>query len=265
MEKTAVCPDTAVLRDTIQITVCQDALFQRLKGDDSFAVFSGSLFQAVLFDCPVKDIIGILVQNEGAAQILKNPACFYHGLSVVIGKSGIESLSAFDSLVESAHAFFQGSLRVHPVVVENVHVIQIHPFQTLVQTGEQILAAAPVSVGTGPHIISGLGADEKLVPVRSQILFQNPAEIAFRAAGRRTVIIGQIKMGDALVKSREQKLFHIIKIARISEIVPQAQRDGRKLQAASSAAAVFHGIITGWCWLVHENSPFSVSHNQKFI
>ena len=65
MEKTAVCPDTAVLRDTIQITVCQDALFQRLKGDDSFAVFSGSLFQAVLFDCPVKDIIGILFRTKG--------------------------------------------------------------------------------------------------------------------------------------------------------------------------------------------------------
>ena len=130
-------------------------------------------------------------------------------------------------------------------MIENIHIIQLHPAQALVQAGEQVLAAAPVSIGTGPHFISGLGADQKLVPVRSQILFQNPSKVKLRASGSRSIVICQIKVRDSVIEGCKQQPFHILVIGRISEIVPQAERDSRKLQAALAAASVSHGIVTG--------------------
>lgn len=141
-------------------------------------------------------------------------------------------------------------------MVENIYIIQLHPQQALIETGKQILAASPVSVGARPHLISGFCTDKKLVPVGMQLLLQNPAEIAFRASGSRAVIVGQVKMRNAVIEGREDKALHIFKIGRISKIVPQSKRNSGKLKSASAAALVFHRFITVYVWLVHGNPPY---------
>ena len=70
MEKASVGADTAVCRDTVQIAVCQKALFQRLESNDTLSVFGGGLLQSVFFNGPVQDIVGVLIDDERTVQIL---------------------------------------------------------------------------------------------------------------------------------------------------------------------------------------------------
>ena len=81
----------------------------------------------------------------------------------VIRDARIERLAAAHRLIERAHGFLDRRLRVGPVRVEDVHVLQAHAFQALVQAGQQILARSPVAVRARPHIVAGLGADDQLI------------------------------------------------------------------------------------------------------
>ena len=66
-------------------------------------------------------------------------------------------------------------------MVENIHILQTHAIQTLVKACQQILPAAPIAIGTEPHIIASFGADNQFVPVRSQVFLQNDTKV-FSAA-----------------------------------------------------------------------------------
>ena len=69
----------------------------------------------------------------------------------------------------------------------NIYIIESQSLQALIQAGNQVLAAAPV-----------------------------------------TVIVGKIKMSDAMIKSGKAELFHIVVRREISKIMPQSKRDGGK-------------------------------------
>ena len=114
-------------------------------------------------------------------------------------------------------------------MVEDIHRIKAHAQETLVQTGSQIFFAAPVTVGTRPHIIACLGADDHFISVRGKAFLYDPSEIFFRASRFRAVIVSQVKVGDAVVKSGKAKFFHILIYRSVSKIMPQSQRDCRKL------------------------------------
>ena len=78
------------------------------------------------------------------------------------------------------------------------------------------------------------------------------AEIAFGLAVGRPVIIGQVEMGNAIVKGRAQDTLLNAEGGNIAKVVPQAQRDGRQLLAAGAAAAVFPLLIAiVWREIVH--------------
>jgi len=129
-------------------------------------------------------------------------------------------------------------------MIENIHIIESHALQRLIQTGKKIFSASTVAVRPFPHIIAGFCGDDHFIPVRAEMFFQNLTEIAFCAAGLRPIVVCQIKMGDSIVKCGETHLFHIGINAGITEIVPQSERDCRKQETAFSAAVVFHGFIS---------------------
>ena len=129
------------------------------------------------------------------------------------------------------------------MVVEDIYVVQSHPAQALVQAGHQILLAAPVAVRPRPHVVSGFGGDDQLVPVGPKALFQDAAEILLRRAVHRAVIVGQVEMGDAIVERSLAHVQHVVEIAVGAEIVPQPQRHRRELQPAGPAAVILHFFI----------------------
>ena len=52
-------------------------------------------------------------------------------------------------------------------MVENVHVIQAHAFEALVEAGDQVFARAPIPIGTVPHVVARLGRNDQFIAERS--------------------------------------------------------------------------------------------------
>ena len=129
-------------------------------------------------------------------------------------------------------------------MIENIHIIKPHPLQGLIKACYEILPASPVAVGSRPHIVAGLGGDDKLITVSSEMLLKDLSEIPLRAPVFRAVIIRKIEVRDAVIKGCETHLLHIGVVSRISEIMPQSQRQGGKLKPAPAAAVIFHCLVS---------------------
>ena len=106
------------------------------------------------------------------------------------------------------------------MVVENVHIIQVHPLQGLIQAGNQVFPAAVVAVGAGPHVVAGLGGNHQLVPVGAPVPIHVDAEIPLGLAVGWAVVVGQVKVGDAQVKGLAQNALLSAEGGDIPKIVP---------------------------------------------
>src|SRR6188474_1733907 len=76
---------------------------------------------------------------------------------IIGGDAYIKSLALSDSGVERAHRFFERSVRIWTVAVEDVDVIQPHALERLIETGEHVFTRAPFPVRTGPHVVACFG------------------------------------------------------------------------------------------------------------
>src|SRR5699024_4197441 len=196
----AVGADAAVCRDAVEVPVGEPALGQGAEGNKPTTDLAHTVFQAVFLDFTIKQRVAVLADDKGAVQVVQNGGGFFQRGAIVVGKPHIQCLAAALGLGQGFHGFFQQGGGVHAVVVEDIHIVQAHPLQALVQPGQQMLAAAPVPVGAVPHQVPGLGADDQFVPVGAEILPQNAAEVPLRRTGCGAVVIGQIKVGDAVVE-----------------------------------------------------------------
>src|SRR5208283_1743600 len=88
------------------------------------------------------------------------------------------------------------------------------------------------------------GRDDQLVAVGEEILLQDLSEGFFRRSIRWAVVVGEIEMGDAEIEGAAQHGAGIFKVIDAAEVVPQSERDGGKLDAAASRAAILDGIVT---------------------
>ena len=143
------------------------------------------------------------------------------------------------------------------MVIENIDIFQPHPSETLIDPGKQVLPAAKIAVGAGPHIIARLGRDDQLVAVRQQILLQDPAERPLGLAVGRAVIICKVKIGNAVVKCCQKHLLLLSRVIERAKVVPQAEAQQWEHQPAPAAPAVLHLIISVVSGLkFHKYSPF---------
>ena len=163
---------------------------------------------------------------------------------VIIGNTDIQCFAAADNLIQCAHGLFNGSIGIGAVMVENIYIVQMHPLQRLVQTGNQIFPAAPVAIRAGPHIISGLGGNDQFVTVGVPVPIHMDAEIALRLAIGRSIVVCQIEMGNAQIETGSQNALLGAEGGNVAEIVPQTQRNCREQQAALAAAAIGHLTVT---------------------
>ena len=144
----------------------------------------------------------------------------FHCLTIIVGNSNIQCLSASDDLCQSLHGLLKRSLRIHSVMIEDIYIIQAKTFQALVKTGDQILAASPVSIRSRPHIIACLCADDQLISVCRKFLSQDFSKIFLRTSGLWAIVVCKVKMSDPIVKCCKTHLLHILINTGVSEIMP---------------------------------------------
>ena len=148
-----------------------------------------------------------------------------------------------DNVDQCLQGFFDGCLRVRAVRVEDVHVVQVHAAQALIQAAHQVLARAPIAVGTRPHVVARLAGNEQLVAVgREGFLHDLPEGFLGRAVGR-PVVVGQVEVRDAVVESMVCHGQRVGQRVDIAEVVPQAQGNLWQQDAAPAATAVFHAVV----------------------
>ena len=115
--------------------------------------------------------------------------------------------------------------------------------EALVEAAEQVLARAPLAVRAGPHVVPGLGRDHQLVAVGLEVLGEDPAEVDLGAPVRRPVVVGEVEVGDPEVERAAQDRAAGRQRPVVAEVLPQAERDRRQLQAAAPAAAVLASLV----------------------
>lgn len=84
----------------------------------------------------------------------------------------------------------------------------------------------------------------------AEIFLQDLAEVLFRRAIWRTVVIGEIEMGKAPIEGTADYGAAGFKDVFTAEVLPEAERDGRQNQAGASAAAEGCGFVAFWIELV---------------
>ncbi len=159
--------------------------------------------QAVL-DPPVEDRVGRLVDQQWRAHLAQQRRRLLGARGGVGGNPRVQRPARADRGGQRAHGLLERGVRVGAVAVEDVHIVQAHPGERLVQAGQQVLARAPLAVGAGPHVVSGLGRDDQLIAVRAQVLAQDAAEVDLGRPVRRTVVVGEIEVGHAQVERAAQ-------------------------------------------------------------
>ena len=163
---------------------------------------------------------------------------------LIVRNAHVERLALAHGAGERAHGLFQRRFRVGAVAVKNIHVIQPHALERLVEAGQHILARAPFAIRTGPHIVAGLGGDDEFIAVGGEILPQQPAKGFLGRTGRRAVVVGQVEMRDAVVEGIPGDGAAVLEHVQAAEVVPPAQRDGWQFQSAAPCAVVLHAIVT---------------------
>lgn len=129
------------------------------------------------------------------------------------------------------------------MMVEDVDVVEVHALEALIEARDQVLAAAPVAVGPRPHVVAGFCRDDELIAVGAEEPVHELAQIALGTAVGRAVVIGEVEVGDAVVKGRAAERFHRAVVCRVAEVVPETQRDARQPQAAPATARVGHRLV----------------------
>ncbi|MNZ68634.1 hypothetical protein D3C78_869040 [compost metagenome] len=217
---------------------------QRREDDGADAQFFQRIDETILLDPAVDHRIARLVDDAGRAEVLQDGGGLTGALRVVGRDADIKRLARAHDLVQRATGFLKRRVGVETVGIEDIDVIQTHALQALVAGGDYVFAAAPFAIGAGPHVVTGLGGDDHLVAITSEIRLQDFTEGGFGAAGRRAVIIGEIEMGDAEIEgAAADGLFRLVRCV-VAEIVPEAERNRRQFQAGLAAMIIFHGRVS---------------------
>src|SRR5260370_13081906 len=142
----------------------------------------------------------------------------------IIRDADIECFAAAHNVVERSHRLLKWCLRVGTVRIKDVHIVEAHPDQALVETGDQIFPRTPLTVGTGPHVVACFGRDNHFVAISSEIGIKNESEGSFSGALRRAVIVCQIKVGDAEVEGTPEDRLTVGYRVSGAKILPKAER-----------------------------------------
>ena len=229
-------------RDAAQVAVREHALRERREDDAADSLLAQDIPQAAL-DPAVEHRVRGLVDQQRRAQVAQDVRCLDGALRRVGRDAGIQRLALPYGGVQRAERLFHGRVRVAAVRVEDVDVVEAHALEALVEAREQVLAAAEVAVGAGPHVVAGLGRDHELVAEGREVLLQQGAERLLGGAVGRAVVVGEVEVRDAEIERAAHDRAARLERTVASEVLPQAERDRRQQQPAAPAAVVGHAVV----------------------
>src|SRR5439155_2880125 len=180
------------------------------------------------------------MDQERCAEPAQDRDCLARPLRGVGRDPDVERLALAHGSVQRAHGFLERRLRVEAVRVEDVDVLEAQPFQTLLEAREQVLARAPLTVGAGPHVVARLRRNDELVTERAQVLVHEEPEVLLRRAVRWAVVVREVEVRDPEVEGSPDYRSARVEGTIVAEVVPEAERDGRELEAAPTGAVVGH-------------------------
>src|SRR4051794_5333377 len=231
-----------VLGDAVQVAVGEHPLPEGREDDRPHALAAEDVEQVGL-DPAVEQRVGRLVDEQRRAEVAQDPDGLLGALRGVRRDAGVERLALSHRGVEGAERLLERRVGVQAVRVEDVDVVQAHAPEALVEAREDVLARAPFPVGAGPHVVARLGRDDQLVAPRAQVLGQQAPEVDLGRAVGGAVVVGQVEVGDPQVEGAPDDRPLGVDRAVVAEVLPQAEGDGRQLQAAAPAAAVGHVVV----------------------
>src|SRR5665647_263210 len=84
-------------------------------------------------------------------------------------------------------------------------------------------------------------------------------EVYLSASVRRTIIVGEIKMGDTKIESSAKNPLLTFDRNVVAEVLPESERNGREQEAAAPDTSVRHLLITRVnCCVAHLFPPLAV-------
>ena len=81
------------------------------------------------------------------------------------------------------------------------------------------------------------------VPIRPEVGSHHSAEVLFGRAVGRSVVVGEVKVCDALVEGVPQHLALHVEGTVVAEVVPETERDSGQDQTRLANSAIRHGVI----------------------
>ena len=230
-------------RGSVEVSIRELALRQRREHDAADLLFAEHIQQQV-FDPAVEHRVLGLVDEQRRTQSPQNVHRTLGLGRTVVGDAGVESLALANRGVERPHGLLDGSGRVGPMRVEDVDVVETEPAEALIQACQHVLARTPIAVGSGPHGVAGLGRDDQLVPICSQVQVDDPSEVLLGRTGRWAVVVRQVEVRDAEVESPANDRPLPIQRGLGAEVVPEAERESRQRETAVAGAPVLHCLVT---------------------
>src|SRR5690606_22545427 len=79
----------------------------------------------------------------------------------------------------------------------------------------------------------------------AEVLGEDPPHVGLRAAGRGTVVVGEVEMVDPQIEGTAHDGAQGQRITVLAEVLPAAQRDGRQQHTGSAHTAVLGAVVTG--------------------
>ena len=222
LEKPMWLGGTGAFRDSLEVFIRQQTLGERGERDAANPFFPQDMKQA-LFDPPVEHVVLRLMNQAGGPERFEDVHRLARLLRRIVGNAGVECLSAPHDLVERAHRLFEGRIRVGTVRVEDVHVLQPHALQALVDARDHVLARSPFAVRAGPHQVAGFRGDDKFIAMRGEIPLEDCSEILLGGTGGWTVVVRKVEVRDAEVERAPDHGPGVLEIIHVAKVVPESE------------------------------------------
>ena len=112
---------------------------------------------------------------------------------------------------------------VETVTIKQIHVVEVHTLEALVETRHQILARAPLTIGTRPHIVSRLCGDKELVAIWAEVIHHKATECLLSSAEGWAVVICKVEVRNAVVESVVSNGSATLIGVYATEVMPEAE------------------------------------------
>ena len=129
------------------------------------------------------------------------------------------------------------------MTVEEVYVVDFHTPEALVERCHEVFPASPVAIRPRPHVVACLRRDKEFVAIGPEVLVHQSAHGLLGRTVDRAVVVGQVEMGDAVVKGIVGNLTTPFVGVYTAEVVPKTEAHLGQQDTGVSATLKCHAVV----------------------